>query len=49
MRLLNNNQIKIIEETNEIYASIPVQNEKIKQILFLNINEITKMIVKNNE
>ena len=39
--LLKKNQTKIIEETNQIYISIPIQNVKIKEILFV-VNEIIK-------
>ena len=39
--LLNKNQSKIFEETNQIYINIPIENIKIKEILFV-VNEITK-------
>ena len=39
--LMKKNQFKIIEETNQIYISIPIENVKIKEILFV-VNEITK-------
>ena len=39
--LLKKNQTKIIEETNQIYISIPIENVKIKEILFV-VNEIIK-------
>ena len=41
IRLLNKNQYKIIEETNKIYISIPVEHLKVKEILIV-VNEIIK-------
>jgi len=41
IRLLNKNQFKIIEETNSIYISIPIEHSKLKEILF-EVNEIIK-------
>ena len=41
IRLMKNNQTKIIEETNQINIIIPVEYIKIKEILIV-INEITK-------
>ena len=39
--LQKKNQTKIIEETNQIYISIPIENLRIKEILFV-VNEIIK-------
>ena len=39
--LMKKNQSKIIEETNQIYISIPVEYVKVKEILFV-VNEIIK-------
>ena len=39
--LLNKNQSKIFEDTNQIYINIPVEHVKVKEILFV-VNEITK-------
>ena len=41
IRLLNKNKFKIIEETNSIYISIPIEHSKLKEILF-EVNEIIK-------
>jgi len=42
---LNKNKTKIFEETNQIIITIPVDNLKIKEILF-KIDEIKKVIMK---
>ena len=39
--LMKKNQSKIIEETNQIYINIPIENLKVKEILFV-VNEIIK-------
>ena len=39
--LLNKNKTKILEETNQIFISIPVEMVKVKEILFV-LDEITK-------
>ena len=41
IRLMKKNQFEIIEQTNQIYISIPVEYVKVKEILFV-VNEITK-------
>ena len=49
MRLMKKNQIKLIEETNKIYISIPIDYFNVKEILFI-VNEIVKNdIEKNNK
>ena len=39
--LMKKNQSKIMEETNQIYINIPIENLKVKEILFV-VNEIIK-------